>query len=71
MFSGRAFPVQQTIAYLLPGVGVWEMVINSTGATFLFAFASWHLLEQRAMAVKDKRIFSSEFFCRKQVASNA
>ena len=48
-----AFPVQQSIAALVPGISVLSMVIISTAVTLLFAALSWHLLEKRALEQKE------------------
>jgi peptidoglycan/LPS O-acetylase OafA/YrhL len=47
-----AFPIQQTIAALIPGVSVSGMLVISAAATVLMATLSWHLLERRALALK-------------------
>jgi len=47
-----AFPVQQSVAHLMPGVSVLQMVLVSAAATSLLAIFSWHLLEQRALRYK-------------------
>lgn len=47
-----AFPIQQSIAALVPGVSVLSMILISTLATFLMAALSWHLLERRALGLK-------------------
>lgn len=47
-----AFPVQQVIAALLPGISRLGMVATAAPATLLLAIPSWHLLERRALAFK-------------------
>ena len=47
-----AFPVQQSVAQLMPGVSVLQMVLISAVATSLLAIFSWHFLEQRALRYK-------------------
>ncbi|MHC1698757.1 MAG: acyltransferase family protein [Geobacteraceae bacterium] len=47
-----AFPVQQSVAALVPGVSVLSMLAISASATLLLAALSWHLLEKRALALK-------------------
>lgn len=59
-----AFPVQQSVSALLPGVSVLSMLAISASATLLLAALSWHLLEKRALGLKGfyvghtRRIFS-------------
>ena len=47
-----AFPIQQTIAALVPGVSVMAMVLYSTLGTLFMAVLSWHVLEKRALALR-------------------
>ena len=47
-----AFPIQQSIAYLIPGVGVGKMLVLSTALTAMCAILSWHLIESRALKYK-------------------
>jgi peptidoglycan/LPS O-acetylase OafA/YrhL len=47
-----AFPVQQTVAALVPGVSVFPMLLISTSATLLLGALSWHLLERHALGLK-------------------
>ncbi len=47
-----AFPVQQSIAALIPGVSVLSMLLISAPVTLLLAALSWHLLERRALGLK-------------------
>ena len=47
-----AFPVQQTIAALLPEVAVWQMALLATLVTIALAILSWHLLENHALQWK-------------------
>jgi peptidoglycan/LPS O-acetylase OafA/YrhL len=47
-----AFPVQQSIAALLPGVSVGMMLAISAVATLLCAYSSWHLVEKHALRLK-------------------
>lgn len=48
-----AFPVEQTIAHLVPGISVASLMGISTIVTLILAMLSWHLLEKRALALKD------------------
>lgn len=47
-----AYPVQQTIADLWPGVGLAGMLCGSLAGTLLLAALSWHGVERRALALK-------------------
>ena len=47
-----AYPVQQSVAALLPGVSVLAMILISAGPTIFLAVMSWHFLERRALALK-------------------
>ncbi len=49
-----AFPVQQVTATLLPGVSVLTMVFASGAITLALAVASWHLIERRALNLKER-----------------
>lgn len=50
-----AFPVQQTLAYLLPRIGVASMMLASAAVTLAFAACSWHWVERPALALKRSR----------------
>ena len=47
-----AFPVQQAVAALIPGVSVPQMMILSATITIVLATLSWHLLEKRCLSLK-------------------
>ncbi len=47
-----AFPVQQSVAHLIPGVSVTTMMTTAFAGTFVLAFLSWHLIEKRCLARK-------------------
>ena len=47
-----AYPVQQSVAALIPGVSVVSMMLISAGPTIALAVMSWHFLERRALALK-------------------
>lgn len=47
-----AWPVQQFIAVSITNVSPVEMIILSTIITFCFAYASWHLIESKAIKLK-------------------
>lgn len=48
-----AFPIQQTIAELIPGVSVGIMFVLSFVITLGLAMLSWHIVEKRFLALKD------------------
>src|SRR5258708_3707381 len=47
-----AFPVQQSVAALIPGVSVLSMILISAPVTLLLATLSCHLLERHALGLK-------------------
>lgn len=47
-----AFPVQQTVVALMPGISVWTLVFFSAVVTLAFAGLSWHMLEEPALRHK-------------------
>jgi peptidoglycan/LPS O-acetylase OafA/YrhL len=47
-----AFPVQQSVASLIPGISGGMMLIVSSVVTLMLAAVSWHLVEKRALALK-------------------
>jgi len=51
-----AFPIQQSIVALIPGISVLPMVLISTAVTFAFAVLSWHFLERHALGLKDRYV---------------
>lgn len=48
-----AFPVEQTIAHLVPGISVAPLMGFSAIVTLALAMLSWHLLEKRALELKE------------------
>jgi peptidoglycan/LPS O-acetylase OafA/YrhL len=57
-----AFPIQQTIASLIPGISIPMMFVTSTIVTIPLAVASWHLIEKRALSLKDYSVhFTRQF----------
>ena len=47
-----AFPVQQSIVALKPGITVISLILFSFCVTFTLSFFSWHLVEKRFLAMK-------------------
>jgi peptidoglycan/LPS O-acetylase OafA/YrhL len=56
-----AFPVQQSVAALIPGVSVGGVVLASSAITLFFAFLSWHTIEKRALGLKDRAVKASRW----------
>lgn len=52
-----AFPIQQSIAMLIPNVSISTMIWASFSTTIIFAFLSWHLIEKKCLALKKAKIF--------------
>ena len=47
-----AFPVQQSIAASIPGIGVLKMLVFSFAITLALSIMSWHFVENRALKLK-------------------
>jgi peptidoglycan/LPS O-acetylase OafA/YrhL len=47
-----AFPVQQSVIALIPGISVFALTALSASVTLLLAALSWHLIERRALDLK-------------------
>jgi peptidoglycan/LPS O-acetylase OafA/YrhL len=50
-----AFPIQQTIVHLFPGISHPTFLACSLAATFVAAALSWHLVEKPALQLKPRR----------------
>lgn len=48
-----AFPVEQTTAHLVPGISAAALMGVSAVVTLVLAVLSWHLVEKRALKLKD------------------
>ncbi len=48
-----AFPVQQALAATYPRISVSAMLLSSGMATLVLAILSWHLIEKRALRLKE------------------
>ena len=48
-----AFPIQQTLALIFPGMSLIAMILISASITLLVAWLSWTLIERRALALKE------------------
>lgn len=62
-----AFPVQQTMAELIPNITVVEMVFYSFVATSILAFFSWHLIEKKFLRMKENYTFIEDFLKRSRI----
>lgn len=51
-----AFPVQQSVAHLVPGIGVPAMLALSFSVTLFLAVLSWHLIEENALRLKERHV---------------
>jgi peptidoglycan/LPS O-acetylase OafA/YrhL len=47
-----AFPVQQSVVALIPGISISSLAVISAAITLTFAGLSWHLLEEPALGLK-------------------
>lgn len=47
-----AFPVQQSVAALIPGISIEGMLGLSLSTTLVFAVLSWHFIEKPSLALK-------------------
>ena len=64
-----AFPVQQTVAALIPEISISALLAISTFITLLLAALSWHLLEHRALGLKTRYIdFTRKILARNHLA---
>lgn len=66
-----AFPAQQSVAALVPGVSVLSLLFISAFATFLFAALSWHLLERPALGLKESYVGYTRRIFDRRIKSNA
>ncbi len=48
-----AFPIQQVLASVILGISVLSMILISGAITLLLAVLSWHIIERRALGLKD------------------
>jgi len=51
-----AFPIQQSVSALIPGVSVLQMVVISSIVTLGVAALSWHYLERHALKLKSSYV---------------
>jgi peptidoglycan/LPS O-acetylase OafA/YrhL len=62
-----AFPIQQTLVWLMPNIMPWTLFAMSFVATFAVAWCSWHALEKPALGLKG--LFSGWLRSRRRVAA--
>jgi peptidoglycan/LPS O-acetylase OafA/YrhL len=55
-----AFPVQQSVIALFPGISVALLTLLSVSVTLMLAVLSWYLLEQPALAIKGRFVANSK-----------
>jgi peptidoglycan/LPS O-acetylase OafA/YrhL len=56
-----AFPVQQSLAQMIPNITVSTMIALSFMVTLIFAFLSWHLIEKRFLKMKQGYVVIESF----------
>lgn len=59
-----AFPVQQSVVALMPDVSVWVMTLVAFVVSLVLSYFSWHLVEKKALALKDTYVVVERFFSR-------
>ncbi|MFT6247890.1 MAG: peptidoglycan/LPS O-acetylase OafA/YrhL [Cognaticolwellia sp.] len=52
-----AWPVQQSVVALMPGINVLELCIYSFAITLLLSYLSWHCIEKKALKLKGRLPF--------------
>ena len=50
-----AFPIEQTVVHLLPGMPIGRYMLLCTALTYAAAILSWHLVEKRALSFKPRK----------------
>ena len=66
-----AYPVQQSIAALIPDVSIPMMIVLSFFITFILSFLSWHLIEKKALKMKNHYVVFEKLFQTKQLAKKS
>ena len=63
-----AFPVEQMLAALIPGISTSLMILLDVPATFLLAVVSWHLIERPVLDFRRRHNAAALRFSRDQTA---
>jgi peptidoglycan/LPS O-acetylase OafA/YrhL len=66
-----AYPVQQSIAALISDVSIPMMIVLSFFITFILSFLSWHLIEKKALKMKNHYVVFEKLFQTKQLAKKS
>ena len=66
-----AYPVQQSIAALIPDVSIPMMIALSFFITLILSFLSWHLIEKKALKMKNHYVVFEKLFQTKQLAKKS
>ena len=56
-----AFPVQQSVVALVPGISATSLMSAAFPATLLLAIISWHFLEARCLRMKGRYVAMDQF----------
>ena len=62
-----AYPVQQSIAALIPNVSIPMMIALSFFVTFILSFLSWHLIEKKALKMKNRYVVFEKLLKNRQL----
>ncbi len=63
-----AFPVQQSLAALIPGISVLTMIVASFFITLALSVFSWHLIEKKCLSMKGSYLRFERFLQSRRVA---
>ena len=66
-----AYPVQQSIAALIPNISIPVMIALSFIITFILSFLSWHLIEKKALNMKNHYVVIEKLLQNKQLTSKS
>ena len=66
-----AFPIQQALVALVPGITTGALILVSFVVTEIFAVLSWHFLEHRALQVKGQVAQALKLFVHRILPSKA